>query len=82
MERYTFTDPAVQAALAHTVLLRADVTDDTADDKALLKHFGIFGPPTIAFYGADGQERSAYRVVGYMKASAFAAQSRAALNAS
>jgi thiol:disulfide interchange protein DsbD len=82
MERYTFTDPAVQTALSNTVLLRADVTEDDADDQALLKHFGIFGPPTIAFYGADGQERAAYRVVGYMKADAFAARTRAALNAS
>jgi thioredoxin:protein disulfide reductase len=82
MERYTFSDPAVQAALANAVLLRADVTEDTPDDQALLKHFGIFGPPTIAFYGPDGQERSAYRVVGYMKADAFAARSRAALHAS
>ena len=82
MDRYTFTDPAVQTALSNTVLLRADVTEDDADDQALLKHFGIFGPPTIAFYGADGQERAAYRVVGYMKADAFAARTRAALNAS
>ncbi|HKW52312.1 MAG TPA: protein-disulfide reductase DsbD [Stellaceae bacterium] len=82
MERYTFTDPTVQAALAGTVLLRADVTRNDADDQALLKRFGIFGPPTIAFYGADGQERAQYRVVGYMKAAAFAARTRAALNAS
>jgi thioredoxin:protein disulfide reductase len=82
MERYTFSDAAVQAALSHSVLLRADVTNDTPDDQALLKHFGIFGPPTIAFYGPDGQERAAYRVVGYMKAEAFAARSRAALHGS
>ena len=79
MERYTFTDPGVQRALKGTVLLRADVTDNNADDQALLKHFGIFGPPTIAFYGSDGTERSKFRVVGYMKADAFAAQTRAAL---
>lgn len=82
IERYTFTDPTVQAALAGTVLLRADVTRNDADDQALLKRFGIFGPPTIAFYGVDGQERARYRVVGYMKADAFAARTRAALNAS
>ena len=81
MERYTFSDPAVQAALSNTVLLRADVTQNDADDQALLRHFGIFGPPTIAFYGTDGQERPAYRVVGYMKADAFAARTRAALQA-
>jgi thioredoxin:protein disulfide reductase len=81
MERYTFTDPAVQAALSNTVLLRANVTQNDADDQALLRRFGIFGPPTIAFYGTDGRERAAYRVVGYMKADAFAARIRAALHA-
>jgi thiol:disulfide interchange protein DsbD len=81
MERYTFTDPAVQAALRNTVLLRANVTQNDADDQALLRRFGIFGPPTIAFYGTDGQERAAYRVVGYMKADEFVARTRAALNA-
>src|SRR5437764_1443746 len=80
-ERYAFTDPDVQAALSAAVLLRADVTQNDADDQALLKRFGIFGPPTIAFYGADGQERTQYRVVGYMKAQAFAARTRAALHA-
>jgi thioredoxin:protein disulfide reductase len=79
MERYTFTDPLVQRTLANTALLRADVTADDADDQALLKYFGIIGPPTIAFYGADGRERSDLRVVGYMKADAFAARARAAL---
>jgi thiol:disulfide interchange protein DsbD len=82
MERYTFTDPTVQAALSRTVLLRANVTQNDADDQALLHHFGIFGPPTIAFYGTDGRERAAYRVVGYMNAEAFVARTRAALNAS
>jgi thiol:disulfide interchange protein DsbD len=81
MERYTFTDPGVQAALSNTVLLRANVTQNDADDQALLRRFGIFGPPTIAFYGTDGRERAAYRVVGYMKADAFAARTRAALQA-
>jgi len=72
MERYTFTNPQVRQALANMTLLRADVTANNSDDQALLKRFGIFGPPTIAFYGGDGQERRAYRVVGYMPADAFA----------
>jgi thiol:disulfide interchange protein DsbD len=72
MEKYTFTDAGVQAALANAVLLQADVTANDEQDQALLKHFGIFGPPTIAFYGADGAERPAFRVVGFMKAPEFA----------
>ena len=72
MERYTFTDSQVKQSLASARLLRADVTANNADDQALLKRFGIFGPPTIAFYGPDGMERPQYRVVGYMKAAEFA----------
>ena len=73
MERYTFTDAQVRQVLADTVLLRADVTANDEADQALLARFGIFGPPTIAFYGRDGVERSALRVVGFMKAAEFAA---------
>jgi thiol:disulfide interchange protein DsbD len=72
MEKYTFPTPEVRAALASTVWLQADVTANDATDQALLQHFGIFGPPTIAFYGADGVERRNFRVVGYMKAAEFA----------
>ena len=71
MQKYTFTDARVRSALRNAVLLRADVTHNDADDQALLKHFGIYGPPTIAFYGADGHERRDFRVVGYMNAPQF-----------
>ncbi len=74
MEEDTFTDPAVESALRHAVLLRADVTHDDSDDQALLQHFGIYGPPTIAFYGPDGEERRQLRVVGYMKPAEFASR--------
>ncbi|MGH8300480.1 MAG: protein-disulfide reductase DsbD, partial [Steroidobacteraceae bacterium] len=78
MEATTFLDPAVRQALVGTVLLRADVTANDAKDRALLKRFGIYGPPTIAFYGRDGRERSRYRVVGYMSGAEFAAAVHAA----
>jgi thiol:disulfide interchange protein DsbD len=71
MEKYSFTDPGVVAALANTVLLQADVTANDSDDQALLKRFGIFGPPSIMFFGTDGAERKDFRVVGYMKADQF-----------
>jgi thiol:disulfide interchange protein DsbD len=79
MEKYTFSVAAVKTALDHTVLLRADVTDNDADDQALLKHMGIIGPPTIAFYGLNGTERANYRVVGFMEAPKFASHAREAL---
>jgi thiol:disulfide interchange protein DsbD len=73
MEHNTFTEAEVQQALSNTTLLQADVTANDDADRELLKHFGIFGPPTIAFYGADGEERRNFRVVGFMKAPEFAA---------
>lgn len=73
MEEYTFTDDAVQAALANAVLLQADVTENDEHDQILLKRFGVFGPPTIIFFGDDGLQRRGYEVVGYMKAAEFAA---------
>jgi thioredoxin:protein disulfide reductase len=72
MEHYTFTDAGVQSALRETVLLQADVTANDEQDRELLKHFGIFGPPTIAFYDGAGTERRNFRVVGFMKAAEFA----------
>jgi thiol:disulfide interchange protein DsbD len=82
MQRYTFTDPGVRAALKSVRLLRADVTANSADDQALLHQFQIYGPPTIAIYDAQGHEHQEYRVVGYMKAPAFAALLHQALAAS
>jgi len=61
----------VRAALSNTVWLQADVTANDAEDKALLDRFGVFGPPTIIFFGRDGQQRHGYEVVGYMEAEAF-----------
>ncbi|HET9446321.1 MAG TPA: protein-disulfide reductase DsbD [Steroidobacteraceae bacterium] len=78
MDRFTFTDAAVQAALAGAVLLQADVTANDDADKALLAHFEIFGPPTIAFFGADGVERKNFRLVGFSPAPRFAEHVKAA----
>lgn len=73
MEKYTFRDPAVQAALAPYVLLQADVTANNADDQALLQRFAIFGPPTTAFFGPEGRERTEFRLVGFVAAEPFRA---------
>jgi thioredoxin:protein disulfide reductase len=79
MEKHTFPVPEVRAALANTVWLQADVTANDEADQALMKQFGIIGPPTIAFYGVDGVERRNFRVVGFMKAEKFAPLAGSAL---
>ncbi len=72
MEKYTFSEPSVQAALANTVLLQADVTANDSADQALMQRFGILGPPSILFFGRDGAEKPDYRVVGFKPADEFA----------
>jgi len=79
MEMLTFADPAVQKALEGVVLLQADVTPNDEKDRELYKHFGIIGPPSIMFFGADGIERKSYRVVGFMPAKEFSEHVRKAL---
>jgi len=71
MERFTFSDPAVQAKLNSAIVLQADVTANSAADKELLKRFGLYGPPGILFFDAKGQEMSDFRVVGYQNSEQF-----------
>ena len=79
MEEYTFSDSNVQAMLSNTVWIQADVTANDEADQELLNRFGVFGPPTIIFFGKDGQQRHGYEVVGYMKANDFVEHLRQAL---
>jgi len=65
MERFTFSDPRVRERLTGMTLLRADVTANNADDKALLKRYRLFGPPGIVFFDASGREIEGLRVIGY-----------------
>jgi thiol:disulfide interchange protein DsbD len=65
MERYTFSDPQVRARLDGALLLKADVTKNDADDRALMRRFGLFGPPGTLFFDASGRERTDVRVIGY-----------------
>ena len=70
MEKYTFTDPAVHAALADFVLLTADVTPNDAVDQVLMQRFGIIGPPATLFF-SGGSEHRELRLVGYEKVAPF-----------
>ncbi len=71
MERFTFSDPLVRARLGGMTLLRADVTANTAEDKALLKRYRLFGPPGIVFFDVSGREIEGVRVIGYQSPEKF-----------
>jgi thiol:disulfide interchange protein DsbD len=78
MERFTFTDPAVRQRLASALLLQADVTRNSEADRALLKRFGLFGPPGIVFFDERGLEKPNVRVIGYQNPQRFAQSLQAA----
>jgi thiol:disulfide interchange protein DsbD len=71
MERFTFADTKVAARMKQMVLLQADVTANSDADKALLKRFGLFGPPGIIFWSGAGVELADLRVVGFQNADTF-----------
>jgi thiol:disulfide interchange protein DsbD len=73
MEKYTFSVAEVQQDLSGFVLLKADVTANNDADQALLRRFGVYGPPTTAFFGAQGRECRAFRLVGFVAADDFRA---------
>ena len=71
MEAFTFGEPRVKAQLDRMLLLQVDVTANTAEHKALLKRFSLFGPPGIIFFDAQGREIKGLRVIGYQDAERF-----------
>ncbi|MCE5232834.1 MAG: protein-disulfide reductase DsbD [Mizugakiibacter sp.] len=81
MERFVYTRPEVHQALSGYVLLKADVTANDAADQALLRRYGLFGPPATLFFGKDGQERRALRLIGYENAARFVARAHDAAGA-
>ncbi len=64
MENTVFTDPKVQALLKQAKFLKIDVTKNTPEDKALLKHYNIYGPPALLFFSKTGQPQPEFQIVG------------------
>jgi len=72
MEVNTFTNPEVSKELKQLVLLQADVTANSPENQALLKRFGLFGPPGILIFNPNSEEQKEQRVIGYMPPQRFA----------
>jgi thiol:disulfide interchange protein DsbD len=72
-ESFTFSNPEVQKRLGTVRLLQADVTANTAEDKALLKRFSLFGPPGIVFFDGASAARVIHKVIGYQAPADFQA---------
>ena len=79
LERTTFRDPAVIAAMEGVRLLKVDVTANTAEDRQLMQRFELFGPPAMIFFDTAGEELRDYRLVGYIGAGSFVSHAQGAV---
>lgn len=80
MELNTFTNLEVSKVMQQFVLLQADVTKNSADNQALLKHFALFGPPGILIFDQESVELKNQRVIGYMSPQQFLDRLKKAVN--
>lgn len=71
MDKRVFSSPEVRADLRNFILLRADLTENSAADEALLKRFNVVAPPTVLFFSPAGKENNLQRIVGEVDAIQF-----------
>jgi len=69
----TFADPQVRAKMNEFVLVRADVTANGEQEKALSQKYGVFGPPAIIFFDANSHVLESKTLIGYMEPEEFLA---------
>lgn len=72
LEHITFKDPEVRRVMANFTLLHADVTENSPEEKAMLKRYNLFGPPAIIFYDREGKELKSFKTIGYKPPETFA----------
>lgn len=65
LEEITFKDAEVIKKLQGFTLLKADVTKNNDEDKALQAKYGIVGPPGLIFWNENNEEVKASKIVGY-----------------
>ncbi len=71
LDHVTFKDSRVIELLKGMVLIRADVTANSDDEKALAKRFNLFGPPAMIFFDEAGIPISGGNLIGYKNTEAF-----------
>jgi thiol:disulfide interchange protein DsbD len=70
LEHTTFANKEVQNKLKNFILLQVDTTNNTNEDKKLLKRFNLFGPPAIIFFN-NKKELKNIEVIGYKNSKEF-----------
>lgn len=82
MDKKVFSREDVHAALGSFMLLRADLSKNTAEDSEILKHFNVIAPPTVLFFNNAGQEVDSRRIVGELNQKEFLSRIQSFITAS
>jgi len=67
LEEVTFANAEVKAKLSEYILVRADVTENSEENKALSKKYGVFGPPALIFFTKDLQVKKSKTIIGFIE---------------
>jgi len=68
----TFPHPLVQAQLKNFTFIKIDLTQNTEDDRALLKKFALFGTPNIIFFDKANKYLDDKTLSGFVAPAEFA----------
>lgn len=64
LEEEVFKANEVRSLLEKVQLVRVDVTKNTPENKAIMAHFAIFGPPSLIFLDHLGNEKKELTLIG------------------
>jgi len=73
LEAITFPNASVKVELNRFKFITVDITNHTDEDKALLKHYGLFGSPNIIFFDKNNKFLPKKSLVGFVNPEVFTA---------
>jgi thiol:disulfide interchange protein DsbD len=71
LENITFSNPEVKDKMKEFILIQADITENSAQNKALSKRYGVFGPPAILFFNKNGDLLKSKTIIGFIQPNDF-----------
>ena len=71
LEEITFKNPDVKNKMDEFILIQADITENSAANKALSKKYGVFGPPALLFFKESGELQSTKTIIGFIEPAPF-----------
>lgn len=68
LDEKTFSDPKIKQSLSHYQLLRADVSANNSDHRALMQELAVLGLPNVLFFDKQSQPNPHLRIQGFISA--------------